>query len=447
MGGSSRQQLIKAVVKSIVPEGKHGPYAVVEAEGIEGSITFSLATEVWREEEKPKPGDTVLLSKFRETKAGWRAMRGRFFQPFDEQIARSKEHIMKRIDAIIERWKSKFFPSETDKIWREWVDFKERETHDLLGLIRDETMRLEFKARALFILLTPDFSLSPFLWRVRERDKRSYVWLSIKDLEGLSTELQLYVAELIAEFYQYQRREKNVWDTSSEYGHLGLRLLTLLPDEKIEILAPLFESLAWRALSTDTYMWQWIMENSEVDEKWKVILDQEMRQVVTKSLLGTSQLPPLFEDALRFYARVVTDVYRREVYSKALLADQATFIVEVAPRNREGFSLFDHSHVVNIFKVLADEKPECLYNFCSFVMQDGTKGFVVENEASLQAAKLMLEVVGDDPELTQQLQDTILAGKQEIAEKARRGEEYKKRQETRKKAEQAILAKMKQSVS
>ena len=82
---------VRAIVQKVVREGNRTPYAVAIREDNGGSITFTLRKRVWREDHDPDPSDVVLLSNFRETEKGWRAMSGRFFQPSDEQPATSKQ--------------------------------------------------------------------------------------------------------------------------------------------------------------------------------------------------------------------------------------------------------------------------------------------------------------------------------------------------------------------
>lgn len=74
----------QAVVQKIIPGGKHGPYAVASSDQL-GSVTFSLDSNVWQEDDWPDPGTCVVLSRIRKKRAGWRAQNGRFFQPFDEK--------------------------------------------------------------------------------------------------------------------------------------------------------------------------------------------------------------------------------------------------------------------------------------------------------------------------------------------------------------------------
>jgi hypothetical protein len=72
----------RAKVQKIIPNGKHGPYAVATSEKL--NFTFSLDEGVWGEEDWPEEGTYVVLSRVSK-KAGWRAGKARFLQPSDEQ--------------------------------------------------------------------------------------------------------------------------------------------------------------------------------------------------------------------------------------------------------------------------------------------------------------------------------------------------------------------------
>lgn len=79
----------RAVVQAVA-DGKHGPYAIAEVEGLgekpppfDGSLTFSISECVWSENVWPTAGEVVVLSQLRKKKAGWRAMKARFLQPSD----------------------------------------------------------------------------------------------------------------------------------------------------------------------------------------------------------------------------------------------------------------------------------------------------------------------------------------------------------------------------
>lgn len=84
-------ETVTAVVERLVLNGKHGPYAVASAKGIQGAITFSLEPSVWHEQSNPELGTLVILSDLRLKRAGWRAYSGRFVRPSDQQPVTSTE--------------------------------------------------------------------------------------------------------------------------------------------------------------------------------------------------------------------------------------------------------------------------------------------------------------------------------------------------------------------
>jgi hypothetical protein len=70
-----------AIVQDVVIDGKKGSYVVTTCDGLEGSVTFSLTTEVWQENKQPEKGNLVILSDVRRTSNGWRAYHARFYRP------------------------------------------------------------------------------------------------------------------------------------------------------------------------------------------------------------------------------------------------------------------------------------------------------------------------------------------------------------------------------
>ncbi len=83
-------QSLKGVVSEVL-KGHRGDYAIATAVGVEGSITFSLSPDVWKEKAHPAKKDRVFLSDLRQTRNGWRAFNTRFWQPSDEPSKQPKQ--------------------------------------------------------------------------------------------------------------------------------------------------------------------------------------------------------------------------------------------------------------------------------------------------------------------------------------------------------------------
>ena len=88
MAKEQSAQQLRAVVQAVA-DGKHGPYAIAEADSssmwqpIDGSVTFAIAENVWAENVWPSAGEVVVLAQLRKKRAGWRAMKARFLQSSD----------------------------------------------------------------------------------------------------------------------------------------------------------------------------------------------------------------------------------------------------------------------------------------------------------------------------------------------------------------------------
>lgn len=83
MNNPQKSELYRAIVQGVVRDGKHGSYAVATSNQIDGSVTFSLDPDVWREHSEPQEGFEVVLGDVRKKRAGWRALFARFVRPTD----------------------------------------------------------------------------------------------------------------------------------------------------------------------------------------------------------------------------------------------------------------------------------------------------------------------------------------------------------------------------
>lgn len=88
----NKDDTCKAIVQTVIINGKHGPFFVALCDQLQGSVTCSLDPTVWKSPDHPEEGEIVLLSKLRKKRAGWRAKAGRFFEPSDEQQASQQSH-------------------------------------------------------------------------------------------------------------------------------------------------------------------------------------------------------------------------------------------------------------------------------------------------------------------------------------------------------------------
>lgn len=69
-----------------IEQGRYGPYAVAYNDEL-GTVTFSLASNVWQENQKPYKSLVVVIEDVRKMARGWRAVKARFMRPEDQYLS------------------------------------------------------------------------------------------------------------------------------------------------------------------------------------------------------------------------------------------------------------------------------------------------------------------------------------------------------------------------
>lgn len=453
------KQAIKAVVQKVIGEGKHGAFVVATSETINGSITFSLEPTVWQDDEWPEEGAVVYLTKLRKKRAGWRAKQGRHWLLSDEQTA-EKEQAMKNLKVLIEEMRKKFFPTEEDKAWKQWVDFKDREIRDLTELLSSD-VRDSFKKRAIYLLVVPSADFNTLYWK-KEIGK---FYHGIDFLKTLTADQLDYVADLIMEFCSVLKpmhcdRPKNVvkgggditvfisvpdkyHDALYFYNICILHLLTLLPAEKAEKIFPLFSLID---ISTYCSMedasgynpFSNLLHIKGIDEKWKKAADAKMRESILREISGETKPREEWEEAIRQYANIVQMMLYSELeYSLELYTSQIQFIMD----NREGQNgLIDNWQVIKLFKLLSgDEYKELRHTIVRYTLLEDTVAFSkfsIYSKETQQVVDQILEEFSDDLELVSKIKELEAARDKEQAESVA----YQAEKQT---TEDDILAQMK----
>lgn len=366
--------------------------------------------------------------------------------------------MFKKTRILIESLRSKWFPTEEDKIWGQWVDYAHRGTEDLVKLL-SSNVRDSFKRRAIFLLLVPSADLNPVYWK----DEVGKFYQNLDFLKTLTPNLLDYATELIVEFYELLRpshrdKPKNIAGGGGGivvfmqipdkyhtalcfYNNCILRLLALLPMERGEKIFSLF---SLRDISTFSDMEDSSGYNpfqnllySEVDETWKRRSDATMRQIIQNELTGKTQPREKWENALICYAEVIKLQTCGDGldYSVGLFADQIQFLVS---EEHFGSELLSSWEVPRIYKILsADIYKEIRYRVVKFLIFGNNREFSVLSDDTLIFAERILEEFGeDDQNLALKIQTSIDAGKEILAER-------QKEQSVIKQSEDDILNQMK----
>lgn len=368
---------------------------------------------------------------------------------------------MKNLGVIFDGLKSTWFPTKEDKIWKQWVDFQNREENDLIGLLTAD-VKEGFKRRALFLLLVPSSDFNSIYWK----NEVGKFYKGSEFLLSLSPSLLSYVTELVFEFCSilgpiHCDRPKNTvsggggirifmqvpdkfHDALNFYNSCILTLLPLLPVEQGEKIFS-----AFRLLDVSSYSnmedesgynpFSWLLSAKDIDEKWKKMADIEMREIIQKELSGKSKPREEWEGALGCYASVIqSQIFSGPNYSVDMFAGQMEFIVDNCQSRRQPINDW---HVAKIFNILAaDVYKDLRYKIAKSVVferQGNHSEFAVYNEATLQAANQMIKEFGDsDSNLADKLTQLIIISQEKQTDNA--AERSRKQQ-----AEENLLSQMK----
>ncbi|MCK5021738.1 MAG: hypothetical protein KAR54_00615 [Candidatus Pacebacteria bacterium] len=455
----SKKVAIKAIVEKVISEGKHGPFVVATSDGFTGSITFSLEPTVWQEDECPEEGSVVYLTNLKKKRAGWRAKQGRYWLLSDEQTA-EQEKVMKNLRVFVEELKKKFFPTEEDKAWKQWVDYKDRETKDLIELLSTD-VKDSFKKRALYLLVVPSDDFNMLYWK---KDIGGFHH-GIEFMKTITPDQLSYVTDLIVRFCSTLRpmhcdKPKNVVKGDGSitlfmsipdkyhsalyfYNTCILHLLTVLSEEKAEKIFPLFSLLD---ISTYCSMedasgynpFQSLLLNEKIDEKWKKKADVKMQAVIRDEVIGKVKPREKWEYALSQYTNIVQmQLYGEIKYSLELFTTQIQFIMNNCQHKN---NLISSWHVIKLFNLLSGDSCKKLrHSIARYVLledSDKYSKFSIYGEETQQAVDWILEEFGNDQELVDKINKLIEEKKKKDTENVA----YQTKQKT---AEDNILAQMK----
>lgn len=362
----------------------------------------------------------------------------------------------KRLEAFLQRLKARWFPSEDDKTWRKWVDFRMRETRDLVDLLKQD-VRENLKARAVFLLLVPDPEWNPLYW-VRKCDLGKF-YQNTDFLKTLSPGLLKYATDLICEFCGILRplhceRPKHVTEGVPGfqvfmsipgkyhaalyfYNQCILMLLTLLPDDEA---SRVFEFFSIKDISTFANMddasgynpLEHLMFRKDIDEKWKRKADALMREIVLAEHQGKTKPREEHESAVGWYANILDLVsYHQELpYSRDLFISQLEFLIsDKLAGSRRSVSPWK---VVSILSLLEGDKyRELRHQFSRFVLFANSDKFTVWSKETEDCARLMLAEFGDtDPEIKIYLKAALEEGNQRVQENMRQAKAAKDNEES-----------------
>lgn len=363
------------------------------------------------------------------------------------------------MSSIIERIKKVFFPSEDDKAWKEWVNFKDRDEKDLVDLISSD-VRIEFKRRAIFLLIVPSAKFNVVYWK----EKVGKFYYKPDFLVLLSAEELDYAADLIFDFCSELRPvhiEKSKVAVSSGggvtiyapvmneyhdalyfYNNCIIELLPLLPEKKASKIFSYFSLLDISTyFNMERFSGYWpfaiLMSSNRIHEKWKRLADMRMRDIIENEICGKTKPREDWERAFPQYVSIFQDMLESCRYSRELYARQLKFIMERLDQNPK----IDAWKVIRVFECLpGSDYKDLRYLFAKYVLF-GANGkdpcfSSIYNQETEDAANFMLKEFYFDYDMVQMIK--VLQSKKETREL-----EEKIAAEKRTNNEDDILSKMK----
>lgn len=458
-------EAVEAVVQKVVTNGKRGPFLVATAKGIVGSVTCSLEPTSWQETSWPEPGEVVLLEQLRKKRAGWRAKKGRFFQPSDEQSAIRKEQTMEAMEVrqfIIglysENWP---ITPEDDKVWQDWLDATDEYRHreKVIGLLT-LPVREGLKARAVTSLLVPDRESNPFYWKGELPVMNGVLFLTEK-FPNLSPVLHGYSSYLVCKLGEYvagrlavvDREDRDLWRYKVQllgYNHLKLELLAILPSEMHDVATHVFESFSiidpvpfscdWTASTrrdiSGLNPFAELLEREDISKEWKLLADANARQLVIAELLGKE--PRVSWEG---FCSDYMSYKRPEQNLEMLAAELSVAVLELVD---SGTSCeIGPGRLATILNLLSGDKYQALrHRLARFAVFEGIAFCHYDIEAMSAVEMMLAEFGAEDPELAQRLQP--LRDKAEAEEQKKVLAAQRRREESTKAkaAERALLERM-----
>ncbi|MDD4761907.1 MAG: hypothetical protein PHZ25_02710 [Candidatus Pacebacteria bacterium] len=349
--------------------------------------------------------------------------------------------MLKKLEVFVKRIQSRWFLTSDDKVWKEWVDFKQREAKDLVKLLTSD-VKDNFKRRAIFLLLVPSKDFNPIYWKEGVGD----FYQGFDFVETLTPDLLSYATDLVVEFYVMLK--KSVTDGYNKalrfYNACILWLLEIVSEEQQERIFPLFSLRDISIFRDETFFSGYnpfeSLLFSKVDEKWKKLADAMMRQIIKDELSGKTKPREEWENALQCYAFIIQlmmprDINKKLHYSVDLLADQILFLFSEDHYGNKLINSWDFPRVLQ-FLSSADVYKELRYRIAKFVVFNNKEEFRVWNKETFQAAEMMLKEFGQsDYELAQRIQTAI-------EESEKRNAEYEQRLAVKARAENDIVNQM-----
>ncbi|MEK7116676.1 MAG: hypothetical protein AAB837_00745 [Patescibacteria group bacterium] len=306
-----------------------------------------------------------------------------------------------------------------DKIWKAWLDLKQREWRDLATLIKSD-VRDEFKMRAITILLVPHFQFLPFKWP-NNSSLTNLLFLTERPVKSseLPDKLREFERWLITMYVEVAREyadEEKIHSALTYYNRYVLDFLAILPEnsreaEEVFGCYELRDPVVFSNMDDCSgYNPLYPILNEEIPEKWKRAASVKMHEIIMAEQKGKERPRENHENALQWYVEQIqlplvgSDGTIR--YSAELLAFQIDFVLGLSGIGEK--RLFNDWNVGKILKILSGgQYLELRHRFARHVAFRTIDPFFVHDSNTKHAAKAMLTEFSDDADLVSKLTEVV----------------------------------------
>ncbi len=311
--------------------------------------------------------------------------------------------------------------AQQDSAWEEWLGLNPngQEPRDLRNLL-DSDIKGEFKARAFTILALPALRFSPFAWR--EKHLEDYNGRTV-ELGAFSDKLRDFAFGLIrinVDFILATPFDEKPHRALFDCNDYIAQALALLPENDPRA-AGLFDRYQINDLiggqRTNYSPFEDILGKPGVPEKWKVLADQKMRNIIMAQQTGQTNPRHKWEDALASYMFIIQTqlIYGALPYSVELFASQIEFALGL-PKIADK-EIIDPRRAQKILNSLAGDKWKDLrHRIVRYVLLESHapsySRFTIYSREDAITARSMLRSCGEnDPEIRDRINELFSAAK------------------------------------
>jgi hypothetical protein len=300
------------------------------------------------------------------------------------------------------------FNSNNDKKWKEWKVEKYKGWKDLLSVINNDEFDLDFKKRAMFILV-----VSPFENIVEGIDNwcgeaSQYFYKADffkKDL-NFTPELAEYTALLLGKLYvEFADCKKG-----NIFLFLPSAMINLLPhlsDENADELFGLFH-IGYSLHRCNIYnklgfiFINIIKFDFDLDIKWKRIVDRDLRNIIYHEFERDMNFMEENTQVINYYVSPLAHLLSMEklLESVELLdfyVDQINFIIDITEKYNKCVL---HGYNLDLyFEIFSDEKyRDFRYKITRHLVLNKVRKFKVTNKKTFDILNVAIQQFGEDDE-------------------------------------------------